>query len=69
MTAMHQFYLDRAADAGIRAAAASLANVRERHLLAEMTWTGLATRAARVDAFQAARLAEAPAPLFVQDRP
>lgn len=68
MTAMQQFYLDRAAEAGLSAAAASLANVRERHLLAEISWNGLATRAGRVGSLQAARLAEVPAPLSVQDR-
>ncbi len=49
MTSMQQFYLDRAAEAGRTAAAAPLANVRERHLLAELTWNGLAVRAGRVD--------------------
>src|SRR3546814_14987484 len=38
MTAMQQFYLDRATEAGLLAAAAPLANVRERHRLAEIPW-------------------------------
>ncbi|MFN3943722.1 MAG: hypothetical protein ACK4K7_02180 [Allosphingosinicella sp.] len=53
MTPMQQFYLDRAAEAGRTAAAAPLANVRERHLLAELTWNGLAARAGRVARVQA----------------
>jgi hypothetical protein len=55
MTSMQQFYLDRAAEAGRTAAAAPLANVRERHLLAELTWNGLAVRAGRVDTMMAGR--------------
>lgn len=62
MISMHKFYLDRAADAGRSAAGASLANVRERHLLAEITWNGLAARAGRVDVMQARLAAEAAQP-------
>lgn len=68
MTSMQQFYLDRAADAGRSAADSPLANVRERHLLAELTWSGLAARAGRVDVMQARLAAEAvrpPLPLAV----
>ena len=60
-TAMQQFYLDRAAEAGRNAASASLANIRERHLVAELTWSGLAARAARVGTLQARNAAEAAA--------
>jgi hypothetical protein len=59
MTPMQQFYLDRAAQAGRDAAAAPLANVRDRHLVAELTWAGLAARAGRVGTMQVARTAEA----------
>ena len=59
MQSMQQFYLDRAADAGRSAAAAPLVNVRERHLLAELTWNGLADRAARVATLHAERVAGA----------
>ena len=54
---MHQFYLTRAADAEREAAAATLANVRERHLGSAATWTGLAARQGRVDRMAAATLA------------
>jgi hypothetical protein len=54
---MHQFYLTRAADAEREAAAATLANVRERHLSSAATWTSLAARARRVDRLTAANLA------------
>ena len=67
MTSMQQFYLDRAAESGRDAAATPLANVRERHLVAELTWSGLAARAGRVDTMQVRHAAEAalrmPAPL------
>ena len=62
MTSMQQFYLDRAAEAGRDAAATALANVRERHLVAELTWSGLAARAGRVDTMQARLAASALAP-------
>lgn len=56
---MQQFYLDRAAQAGRDAAATPLANVRDRHLVAELTWSGLAARAGRVGTMQVERTAEA----------
>ncbi len=65
MTPNQIFYLAQAAAAQQSAAAASLANVRDRHLQAEISWNGLAVRAGRVGTMQAARLAEAP----VQERP
>lgn len=60
---MQQFYLDRAAEAGRSAASASLANIRERHLVAELTWSGLAARAGRVDSRQAKLAAGSAGPL------
>ena len=67
MISMQQFYLDRAAEAGRTAAAAPLANVRERHLLAELTWNGLAVRAGRLNSMVAARAAQT-ASIPIQDR-
>ena len=66
MTAMEKFYLERADEARLSAASADLLNVRERHLLAEATWSRLALRAGRVqaahegrvEAMQATRLAK-----------
>lgn len=62
MTAMQLFYLDRAAEARSQAASASLANIRERHLVAEITWSGLAARAGRVGTMQTRLAGEACAP-------
>ena len=56
MTAMKQFYLDRAAESRRSASSASLANVRDRHFTAEAMWNGLAARASRVGEFQERRL-------------
>lgn len=67
MISMQQFYLDRAAEAGRTAAAAPLANIRERHLLAELTWNGLADRAGRVDTMMTARAAK-PAPPTIREK-
>ena len=63
MTTMQQFYLDRAQEAGLLANAAPLANVRERHRVAETTWTDLAARAGRVGTMQARLAAESAAVL------
>lgn len=49
MSANHDFYLARAAEARADAAAAKLDNVRERSLRAEAAWTAMADRAARSD--------------------
>ena len=56
MTAMEKFYLDRADEARLSAASAQLLNVRERHLLAEATWSQLAIRAGRVQAMHEDRV-------------
>ena len=74
MTAMEKFYTERADEARVSAASALLLNVRERHLLAEATWTRLATRAGkvqamhedRVEAMQATRLANEEAAMAVK---
>ena len=52
MSEGQQFYLDRAAEARNSASSASLTNDRDRHLLAEATWAGLASRAGRVATMQ-----------------
>lgn len=49
MSANHDFYLARAAEARADAAAAKLDNVRERCLRAEAAWTAMADRAGRSD--------------------
>jgi len=63
---MQTFYLARAADAGLAADAATLANVRDRHRLSQATWADLAARAGRVDEMRTRLVAEkAAAPLAV----
>jgi hypothetical protein len=47
MSAQHEFYLDRAAEAREGADAATLSNVRDRWLRAETTWTEMAARSQR----------------------
>jgi hypothetical protein len=47
MLAQHEFYLERAAEARAGASAATLANVRERWMRSEATWTEMAARSAR----------------------
>ncbi len=49
MSANHDFYLARAAEARADAEAAKLDNVRERSLRAEAAWTAMADRAGRSD--------------------
>ena len=49
MSNQHDFYLARAAEARADAAAATLANVRDRCLRAEAAWTAMADRAGRND--------------------
>ncbi len=49
MSTSHEFYLTRASEAERDAAAASLANVRERCLRAASAWQAMADRAARTD--------------------
>ncbi|HEX8642245.1 MAG TPA: hypothetical protein VF704_13965 [Allosphingosinicella sp.] len=55
---MHAFYLTRADSCRDDAAAATLANVRERFLTSENTWRQLAARADRVDRLHAKLVAE-----------
>jgi hypothetical protein len=47
MSAQHEFYLQRAAEARATAGAATLDNVRDRWLRSEATWTDLAERSER----------------------
>ena len=47
MSAQHDFYLERAAEARAGAAATTLENVRERWLRAEARWTEMAARSER----------------------
>jgi hypothetical protein len=47
MSGQHEFYLERAAEARVGAAAATLDNVRERWLRAEATWAEMAARSQR----------------------
>lgn len=49
MTTTRSFYVARASEARADAAAASLANVRERCLRAAAAWEAMAERAARTD--------------------
>jgi len=58
MTAQHEFYLERAAEARLGASAATLNNVRERWLRSEATWTELATRSARGEKMRDKLIAE-----------
>lgn len=47
MSAQHEFYLERAAEARAGAGAATLVNVRERWLRSEAIWTEMAARSRR----------------------
>ncbi|HEY0011322.1 MAG TPA: hypothetical protein VGB79_00550 [Allosphingosinicella sp.] len=47
MSAQHEFYLARAAEARAGASEATLDNVRERWLRSEATWVGMAARSER----------------------
>lgn len=47
MSVQQDFYLARAAEARASAAAATLANVRDRWLLSETSWAEMAARSAR----------------------
>jgi rubrerythrin len=50
MSQTYEFYADRAREAADEAAAATLANVRERHERAAKTWIALAEQARSVKA-------------------
>ncbi len=58
MSAQHEFYLERAAEARAGAAAATLENVRDRWLRSEATWTEMAARSDRGDKMRAKLIAD-----------
>lgn len=53
MSAQHDFYAARAADARAEAERAALANVRDRCLRAAAAWDNMAQRAQRTETFRA----------------
>ena len=56
MSAQHEFYLARAAEARAGALAATLDNVRNRWLTSEASWTEMADRSARCETQRKANL-------------
>jgi hypothetical protein len=58
MSAQHEFYLERAAEARAGAGAATLDNVRDRWLRSEATWTEMAARSERGEKMRAKLIAE-----------
>jgi len=58
MSAQHEFYLERAAEARAIASAATLDNVRDRWLLSEASWTGMAARSERGEKMRAKLIAQ-----------
>ena len=58
MSAHHEFYLERAAEARAGASAATLHNVRVRWLRSEATWTEMAARSLRGEKMREKLLAE-----------
>ena len=58
MSAQHEFYVARAAEARATAQAATLANVRDRWLRSEASWTDMAARSARSETMRAKLIAE-----------
>jgi hypothetical protein len=58
MSAQHEFYLQRAAEARATAGAATLDNVRDRWLRSEATWTDLAERSERTERMKAKMIAD-----------
>lgn len=58
MSAQHEFYLQRAAEARAGAVAATLDNVRERWLRSEATWTEMAARSERAEKTRATLIAD-----------
>jgi hypothetical protein len=58
MSAQHEFYLERAAEARAIAGAATLDNVRDRWLRSEASWTEMAARRERGDHMRAKLIAE-----------
>ena len=58
MSAQHEYYLERAAEARATARAAALDNVRDRWLRSEATWTELAVQSQRAEKMRAKLIAE-----------
>ena len=58
MSAQHEFYLERAAEARATADAATLDNVRDRWLLSEASWIEMAARSERSEKMRAKLIAE-----------
>lgn len=58
MSAQHEFYLERAAEARAVAGAATLANVRDRWLRSEASWTEMAARSERGEKMRAKLIAQ-----------
>ncbi len=58
MSTQQEFYLARAAEAREGASSATLANVRERWLRAEATWTEMAARSERGEKMREKLIAE-----------
>jgi hypothetical protein len=58
MSAQHEFYLQRAAEAQVSAGAATLDNVRDRWLLAEAAWMDMAARSERSERMRAKLIAD-----------
>ncbi len=58
MSAQHEFYLERAAEARASAESATLDHVRDRWLRAEASWSDMAARRERGDDMRAKLLAE-----------
>ena len=58
MSVHHEFYLERASEARAGADAATLANVRDRWLRAEATWTEMAARSVRGEKMRDQLIAE-----------
>ena len=55
MSEQRDFYLTRAAEAHAEAETATLVNVRERALRAEVSWNQMAQRVAKVERMRSAR--------------
>jgi hypothetical protein len=76
MSAQHEFYLARAAEARADADAATLDNVRDRCLRSEAAWSEMAARAERGERMREKLIAEkaassaqaAPAPEMLEPR-
>ena len=58
MSAQHEFYLERAAEARATANAATLDNVRDRWFRSEASWAEMAARSARSDKMRAKLILE-----------